>query len=62
MNKRILTLGGLAVAAALLISINVLSNASLRTTRFEMTEGALYTLSPGAKNILANLQEPETLP
>jgi ABC-type uncharacterized transport system involved in gliding motility auxiliary subunit len=61
MNKRILTLGGLAVAAALLISINVLSNASLRTTRFDMTEGALYTLSPGAKNILANLQEPVTL-
>jgi ABC-type uncharacterized transport system involved in gliding motility auxiliary subunit len=61
MNKRILTLGGLAVAAALLISINVLSNASLRTTRFDMTEGALSTLSPGAKNILANLQEPVTL-
>lgn len=61
MNKRILTLGGLGVAAALLISINVLSNASLRATRFDMTQGALYTLSPGAKNILGNLQEPVTL-
>jgi len=61
MNKRILTLGGLGIAAALLISINVLSNATLRSTRFDMTQESLYTLSPGAKNILGNLAEPVTL-
>ncbi len=57
MNKRYLTLGGLGIAAALLISINVFSNASLRQTRFDLTEDKLYTLSPGAINILGSLKE-----
>jgi ABC-type uncharacterized transport system involved in gliding motility auxiliary subunit len=61
MNKRYLTLGGLGIAAALLISINVLSNTSLRSTRFDLTEDKLYTLSQGAKNILGSLKENVTL-
>ncbi|MEO6711131.1 MAG: Gldg family protein [Planctomycetota bacterium] len=61
MNKRFLTLGGLGIAVALLISINVLSNTSLRSTRFDLTQDKLFTLSKGAKNILGNLKEPVTL-
>ncbi|HTF87048.1 MAG TPA: Gldg family protein [Planctomycetota bacterium] len=61
MNKRFLTLGGLGIAVLLLISINVLSNTSLRSTRFDLTQDKLFTLSKGAKNILGNLKEPVTL-
>ena len=61
MNTKYLTFGGLGIAAALLISINVLSNTTLRSTRYDMTHDELYTLSPGAKSILANLAERVTL-
>lgn len=61
MNKRFLTIGGLGIAAALLISINVLSNASMRSTRFDLTQDKLFTLSKGAINILGNLKENVTL-
>lgn len=61
MNKRILTFGGVAIAAALLISINVISNASLRSTRIDLTEERLFTVSDGAKGLLGKLQEDVTL-
>ncbi len=61
MNKRFLTLGGLGIAAAMLISINVVSNATLRSTRVDLTEDKLFTLSAGAINILGNLKESVTL-
>src|SRR5690349_18491229 len=61
MNKRYLTLGGLGIAVALLISINVVSNEAMRSTRVDLTSDKLYTLSQGAKNILGNLKEDVTL-
>src|SRR5688572_25961280 len=61
MNKKYLTLGGLGIALALLVSVNVISNASKRSARFDLTEDKLFTLSQGAKNILGNLQEDVTL-
>ena len=61
MDKRFLTFGGLGVALALLVSINVISSAAKVSSRFDLTEDKLFTLSDGAKNILGNLQEDVTL-
>lgn len=51
---------GLAVLAALLLAgATVLS--SLDNWRIDLTQGKLYTLSDGSKNIVRNLSEPVTL-
>ncbi len=61
MNKRLLTGTGIALAAVLFGAFNMLSNAALRSARFDLTEHKLYTLSEGTKNVLNNLAEPITL-
>ncbi|OUD13305.1 GldG family protein [Thioflexithrix psekupsensis] len=60
MNK-LLTSTGLIVGVVLLLAINIVSNASLKTARLDLTENRIYTLSQGSKNILQNLPEPVTL-
>ena len=61
MNRKLLGVGGLGIAAALLVSVNVLSNAGLRSLRLDLTEDGLFTLSEGSKAVLADLEEPVTL-
>ena len=61
MNKRLLTGTGIALAAVLFVAFNMMSNAALRSARFDLTELKLYTLSEGTKNVLGNLAEPITL-
>ena len=61
MNKRLLTGTGIALAAVLFGAFNMVSNAALRSARFDLTEHRLYTLSEGTKNVLQNLAEPITL-
>ncbi len=61
MNKRWLTGTGIALAAVLFGAFNMMSNAALRSARFDLTEHQLYTLSEGTKNVLGNLAEPITL-
>ena len=61
MNKRLLTGTGIALAAVLFGAFNMVSNAALRSARFDLTEHQLYTLSEGTKNVLGNLAEPITL-
>jgi ABC-type uncharacterized transport system involved in gliding motility auxiliary subunit len=61
MNKRLLTGTGIALAAILFGAFNMISNAALRSARFDLTEHKLYTLSDGTKNVLRNLGEPITL-
>jgi ABC-type uncharacterized transport system involved in gliding motility auxiliary subunit len=53
--------GGLATLVVLFLAFNVVSNAWLRGSRIDLTANKLYTLSPGTRNILANLEEPITL-
>lgn len=60
MNKRLLTGTGIALAAVLFGAFNIMSNAALRSARFDLTDHKLYTLSEGTKNVLANLTEPIT--
>lgn len=61
MNRKLYGLGGIGIAAALLISLNVLSYAGLRAQRLDLTEDGLYTLSDGSRAVLSELDEPITL-
>jgi ABC-type uncharacterized transport system involved in gliding motility auxiliary subunit len=54
-------MAALVVAAVLFLAINILSQASLRQARLDLTAGQLFTLSQGTRNILASLKEPVTL-
>ncbi len=60
-NKRFLTAGGIFLAAALFLAANIVGNGVLKSTRLDLTEQGLYTLSPGTENILKGLDEPVTL-
>lgn len=60
-NKFLLSVGGVLIALALLVAINVLAGVSLAGFRIDLTKNKLYTLSDGSKNVLAKLDEPITL-
>lgn len=61
MGARILSVGGLVVAAVLLLAVNIVAGQALRSTRIDLTEGNLFTLSQGTRRILSELDEPVTL-
>lgn len=58
MNKNLLSLGSLAAAAVLFVALNILAGAGLSRSRLDLTEGRLYTLSEGSRNIAKKLDEP----
>ncbi|MFV2056458.1 MAG: Gldg family protein [Thiohalomonadales bacterium] len=58
---KLISTGGIALAVVLLIAVNILSSAIFKTSRLDLTDNKLYTLSQGTKNILASLEEPVTL-
>lgn len=60
-QRRLLTGGTLALLAVLFIAIIVLSNTLLRGARIDLTENRLYTLSPGTRTVLAEIDEPINL-
>jgi ABC-type uncharacterized transport system involved in gliding motility auxiliary subunit len=61
-NRRsLLSTGALGVALVLFLAVNMLSNATLRGARVDLTEGDIYSLSEGSRNIAASLQEPVTV-
>ncbi|RKK04919.1 ABC transporter [Pseudoroseomonas wenyumeiae] len=61
-SRRLLTsAGGLAAAAVLAVSVNVLAERLLPNARLDLTEQRLYTLSEGTKQVLAGLKDPITL-
>ena len=57
-NRKLLSLGALAVLAVLLVAVILISNTVLRGARADLTQNHLYTLSQGTKNILASIDEP----
>jgi ABC-type uncharacterized transport system involved in gliding motility auxiliary subunit len=57
-NRKLLTGGALAVLAVLLVAVLLISNVLFRGARLDLTQGRLYTLSQGTKNILGNIDEP----
>ncbi len=58
MSSRWLTTGGLLLGAALLLALNLFSDAALRSARVDFTDQRLYTLSEGTRRVLGSLEEP----
>ncbi len=61
MNKKLVGIGGLVVAFALLLGINMISGVSLKGMKVDLTENKKYTLSQGTTNIIQSIEEPVTL-
>jgi ABC-type uncharacterized transport system involved in gliding motility auxiliary subunit len=60
-SRRSLAIIGLLTAAILFVAINVIANRTLGTTRIDLTQGKLYTVSAGTRATLAKLDEPLVL-
>ena len=62
MSARRLSVWGLvAITVVLFLAINVLSQTVFRSSRLDLTENRLYTLSDGTHQVLAELTEPLTV-
>src|SRR4051812_44323904 len=61
LSRRAYALLAVALAIVLFVTVNIISNIWLNTARIDLTENALYTVSPGTKAVLAKLPEPVTL-
>lgn len=57
-NTKILTGTILAIAAILFFAINITSGSLFKSLRLDLTDGKLYTLSKGTKEIIKDLDEP----
>jgi ABC-type uncharacterized transport system involved in gliding motility auxiliary subunit len=60
-NRKLFSLGALLVAILLFIGINLAAGPLFRTSRIDLTQNHLYTLSQGTRHILKNLKIPITL-
>lgn len=61
MTRRLLPALALALAALLAVGVSLLASRLLPTARLDLTEGRLYTLSPGTRQVLASLDGTVTL-
>ncbi len=53
-----LAVTGLALSVVLFFAVNIFSNAAFQALRLDLTEGKLFTLSEGTRNVLATIDEP----
>ena len=60
-TKKLVSTTGLLVVAALLLVINLLANQVIKSSRLDLTDNQLYTLSEGTKSIISKIDEPVTL-
>ena len=61
MRRLSLSIVGVIAVAAIVLGINMFADARLANTQLDLTQGHLYTLSPGTRQILGSLKEPVTL-
>ncbi len=61
MQRNMQTPIALVLVAILFLAVNVLSNATLYSARFDLTQDSLFTLSDGTRNVLSKLTEPVRL-
>lgn len=61
MSTRLFTAAAIPAAIVLFFAINILASAGFRSARLDLTQGRIYTLSEGSKNIARNLPEPVKL-
>ena len=48
---------GIALAIVLFLAVNILAGGLFRSTRLDLTEDRLFTLSEGTKKVLAGIEE-----
>jgi ABC-type uncharacterized transport system involved in gliding motility auxiliary subunit len=53
-----LAAAGLALSVVLFFALNIFSNAAFQGLRLDLTEGKLFTLSEGTRNVLRSIDEP----
>jgi ABC-type uncharacterized transport system involved in gliding motility auxiliary subunit len=61
LSRRTAALVALVAAVILFVSVNVIADRTLNTTRIDLTQNHLYTLSPGTRATLAKIDEPVVL-
>jgi ABC-type uncharacterized transport system involved in gliding motility auxiliary subunit len=61
LSRRTAAVIGLVCAVILFVAVNQISDRTLRSTRIDLTQGKLYTLSPGTRATLAKIDEPLVL-
>ena len=61
MGGRTYTIGGIVLAVAAFLALNMFANQALTRFRLDLTEQRLFTLSEGTRNIVRGLDEPVTL-
>ena len=61
MGGRIYTTGGIVLAVAAFLALNMFANQTLTRFRLDLTEQGLFTLSEGTRSVIRRLDEPVTL-
>lgn len=61
MNKNLLMSIGIVALVCTFIGVNIVAQRALSGVRVDLTQGRLYTLSDGTRNVLAGLKEPVNL-
>ncbi len=60
-SRRAISIATLVLLAVFFVAVNLFSNISFRTSRIDLTQSALFTLSDGTRNMLQEIEEPITL-
>jgi gliding motility-associatede transport system auxiliary component len=60
-SRRAISIATLVLLAIFFVAVNLFSNISFRTSRIDLTQSSLFTLSDGTRNLLLELEEPVTL-
>src|SRR3954453_23642209 len=58
LSRRTYAIVAVILAAVIFVALNIAADATLTTTRLDLTENGQYTLAQGTKNILGKLEEP----
>ena len=61
MGGRTYTTGGIVLAVAAFVAVNMFANQALTRFRLDLTEQRLFTLSEGTRNVIRGIDEPVTL-
>jgi len=61
LSRPALAWGSLALAVVILLSVNLVSSITLRNWQADLTEGSVFTISQGTREILRGIDEPITL-
>lgn len=61
MRRLAYSIVGVVAVAAIAIGVNLFADARLANVQLDLTQGKIYTLSPGTRQSLAGLKEPVTL-